>query len=85
LDLAKESKSFEMIGLPMHGIFINEKFFPPGTRFSIELETKNPEFSLSGPAKADTAYKIQVEIAEFYVRRVRVNPKTEASIKAFLL
>jgi hypothetical protein len=82
LDLAKWSKSFEMIGRQMHGIFNNEKFFPPGTTFTIELDTKKPEFALCGPPNATTTYKIQVEIAEFYVRRARVNPKLVASIQA---
>jgi hypothetical protein len=79
LELAKASKSFEMIGRPMHGLFTCEKFLPPSTKLCFEFRRSSPQVCLCGPATT-TEYIIQLEVAEFYVRRVRVNPKISVEI-----
>jgi len=69
LQLAKGSKSFEMIARPIQGILTCEKFFPPGTKLSIEMTRSKPEFCLSGPAPATPIeYIVQVTLVLYMVR-----------------
>jgi len=86
LALANRGKSFEMIGQPMHGIFQISKFLPPGSTFNIHLIRSNPGFHLSGPEVKTSAgvvsqpYLLSLDAAEFYVRKIEVNPKIRSEI-----
>jgi hypothetical protein len=86
LALGKNSKTFEMLGRPMHGLFTTSKFLSPGAVFTLEMVKSTTGFHLSGPATTNPniyvpPYLVDIKTAQFYVRKITVNPKISTEIQ----
>lgn len=81
-------QEFEVVGKIAHGIFEQNRMFPPSTSIRIKLRRATNTFSLLGDAPASGSNftdVIKIEDAVLKVRRCIVNTKVEEKIKKDLL
>lgn len=81
LKFSKESASFEVILRPSEAIFNQHRFVLPSTDLQLRLRRGQPQFCLDGQLDANVTtfpYKIVVEEAIFYCKKVDVSPEIAA-------
>jgi len=82
LNIAKESRVFELVGKISASIFETGKVLPPDVSVRIILKRSEPQFCLDSPTEPLKAekfpYIIEFEECTLYVRKFVVNPKVVA-------
>jgi len=81
VNLARESRIFEMIGKPRLNIFQQSRYLPPNIDLRLVLKKASPEFCLQGVEAAANAtaydYKIHLDEVVFYLRKHTINPSVQ--------
>jgi hypothetical protein len=75
-ELVKESSEIELFG-PLHvDLFFQEKYLINGVPIRIKLTRSTPAFCLQ-TTDANAAYKVMIQQAVLYIRRIKINPSIE--------
>lgn len=64
----------ELLGRLHCDLFQQDRYLPNGVEMTIKLIKTNELFNLIGQAVANTKYKVTIESAVLFVRRVKINP-----------
>lgn len=64
----------EFLGRLHCDIFQQERYLPNGIDINIKMIPSSDQFSMIGDTLANTTYKVIIDTAVLYVRRVKINP-----------
>jgi hypothetical protein len=79
MEIAAESKIFDMAGRLATGLFQQRRYLPPKLNLQIRLSRNSPEFALSSattekPGVDGCPYKIYIDEAVLYIRMQEITP-----------
>jgi len=81
VNIARESRIFEMIGKPRLNLFQQTRYLPPNIDLRLVLKKSSPEFCLQGVEAPTTAtpftYKVHLDEVVFYLRKHTINPAVQ--------
>ncbi len=76
MEIASESKPFEMIGRLETGLFQQKRYIPTNTTIEVCLARNDPEFALScATATSPCPYRINIEEAILYIKMQELSPE----------